>query len=62
MQKLATQSLPGDAATWRDEFLDALQQLDRQTRLQRVEELRLKGPLSAPEQTELRELLGTLNR
>jgi DNA primase len=62
LQKLAMQSFPGDATAWRAEFLDALQQLDRQTRLQRVEELRIKGSLSAPEQAELRELLGTLNR
>jgi DNA primase len=62
LQKLAMHSLQGDAAAWRAEFLDALQQLDRQTRLQRVEELKLKGSLSAPEQAELRELLGSLNR
>jgi len=62
LQKLAMQSFPGDATTSRAEFLDALQQLDRQTRLQRVEELRIKGSLSAPEQAELRELLGSLNR
>ncbi len=62
LQKLAIQSLPGDATTSRAEFLDALQQLDRQTRLQRVEELKIKGPLSASEQAELREILGSLNR
>jgi DNA primase len=62
LQKLAMQSPPGDAAVWRAEFLDALQQLDRQTRLQRVEELRVKGSLNAPEQAQLRDLLGSLNR
>ena len=62
LQKLATQSFPGDAKAWRTEFLDALQQLDRQTRLQRIEELQVQGPLSALEKSELRELLTSRNR
>jgi len=62
LQKLAVHSLPGDATAWREEFLDSLRQLDRQTRLQRVEELQLKDQLSALEKTELRDLLASRNR
>ena len=57
LQKLAAQNFPGEAEVWRAEFLDALTQLDKQTRQQRVEELQQKGALSAAEKTELRELL-----
>jgi DNA primase len=57
LQKLAMHAFPGEEATWRREFLDALAQLDRQTRLQRVEELQLKGALDEAEKNELRELL-----
>jgi len=62
LQKLAMQSLPGDEAMWREEFLDALGQLDRQTRQQRVDELNARigevgmTGLSADEKAELREL------
>ena len=62
LQKLATHSFPGDAAGWRTEFLDALRQLDRQTRMQRIDELKVKGALSALEQAELRDLLTSRNR
>ena len=62
LQKLAVHSLPGDATAWREEFLDSLRQLDRQTRLQRVEELQVKEQLSALEKSELRELLNSRNR
>ncbi len=57
LQKLAAQSYPGEADVWRAEFLDALTQLDKQTRQQRIEELQQKGMLSDVEKTELRELL-----
>jgi DNA primase len=57
LQKLAMQSLPGDEAAWRTEFLDALAQLDKQTRQQRVEELQQKGALNDAEKQEMRELL-----
>ena len=57
LQKLAMQSLPGDESAWREEFLDALAQLDKQTRQQRVEELQQKGALSDVEKQEMRELL-----
>ena len=62
LHKLATQTFPGDASAWQTEFLDALQQLDRQTRLQRIEELQVKGQLNALEKSELRELLTSRNR
>ena len=62
LHKLAVQTFPGDESTWRDEFLDALGQLDRQTRQQRVDELQLKGSLSEGEKSELRELLQSRNR
>ena len=57
LHKLAMHSFPGDEAAWRNEFLDALAQLDKQTRQQRVDELQIKGPLNEIEKTELRELL-----
>ena len=62
LQKLATQAFPGEVAAWRNEFLDALAQLDRQTRQQRVEELQARinevgmSGLSDTEKSELREL------
>lgn len=62
LQKLATQAFPGEVAAWRSEFLDALAQLDRQTRQQRVEELQVRinevgmSGLSESEKAELREL------
>jgi DNA primase len=64
LQKLASQSLPGDEGKWRDELLDTIAQLDRQVLLQRVDELqailREGGPsaLTAEEKAELRELQG----
>jgi hypothetical protein len=39
------------------EFLDAIAQLDQQTRQQRVEELQHKGALDESEKNELRALL-----
>jgi DNA primase len=65
LQKLALVELPGDGSAWAEEFLDALAQLDRQTRQQRVDELNDKlkaGVLSQPESEELRELLGARSR
>ena len=63
LHKLATQSLPGDAAHWRDEFRDAIAQLDRQTLQQRIDELQDKqrGPgLDDADKAELRELLQSM--
>jgi DNA primase len=65
LQKLALVELPGDGSAWAEEFLDTLQQLDRQTRQQRIDELNDKlkaGALSQHESVELRELLGARSR
>jgi DNA primase len=62
LQKLAMQVFPGELNTLRLEFLDALGQLDRQTRQQRLDELQARinevgmSGLSDAEKAELREL------
>ncbi len=62
LQKLASQSLPGDETKWRNELLDAIAQLDRQMLLQRIDELQAIvheggfAALSVDEKAELREL------
>ena len=63
LQKLASQPMPGDEALWRNEFLDAMAQLERQTLQQRVDELQEKarqGVLEMRDKEELRALLGSL--
>jgi len=61
LQKLAVTLLPGEAAQWQAEFLDAITQLNRQTLQQRIIELRERQPaLGAAEKTELRDLLQAL--
>ena len=60
LQKLATQSLPGDEASWLREFMDATAQLERQTLLQRLDELQAKQReqrLDDVDKQELRALL-----
>src|SRR3546814_10631671 len=60
LQKLASQTLPGDEARWRDELFDTIAQLDRQVLQQRVAELQAKqreSGLDDADKTELRELL-----
>ena len=60
LQKLASQSLPGDSSTWREEFQDVIAQLDRQTLQQRIDELQDKQRgegLDEADKAELRELL-----
>lgn len=57
LQKLALINIPGDAAIWQQEINDALDQLTRQTRQQRIEELGQKAELSEAEKDEFRELL-----
>jgi DNA primase len=60
LQKLAMLEIPGDADSWKLEFSDALEQLAKQTRQQRLNELRQKMAqqgLSDDETRELRELL-----
>ena len=57
LEKLALAQLPGDAATWQIELTDAIAQLSRQTRQQRIGELMGQGELDAAQKDELRELL-----
>ena len=57
--------MPGDEAVWRDEFLDAMAQLERQTLQQRIDELQAKragSGLEERDKEELRALLGNLVR
>ena len=62
LQKLAMQVFPGEIATLRLEFLDALTQLDKQTRQQRLDELQARinevgmSGLGDAEKAELRDL------
>jgi DNA primase len=68
LQKLAVMEFPGGDAEARAEFLDALRQLERQTRLQRRGEIEAKirdgglEALSDVEKNELRELQAALGR
>lgn len=60
LQKLASQTAPGDEAGMRREFLDTIAQLDRQTLQQRVDELQAKQSadgLDDADKAELRSLL-----
>jgi DNA primase len=60
LQKLASQDLPGEADKWRDEFLDAMAQLEKQTLQQRIDELQAKqrdAGLDEDDKAELRALL-----
>jgi DNA primase len=64
LQKLAMQDLPGEETAWRAEFLDAMAQLEKQTRQQRIDELQAKQRdtgLDARDKEEMRALLGWLN-
>jgi DNA primase len=64
LQKLASQSLPGEEAAWRDEFLDAVAQLEKQTLQQRIDELQERiresglASLSRDEKAEILRLQG----
>ncbi len=64
LQKLAVQALPGDDASLRTSFVDAISQLDRQVLQQRVDELQQQreGGLSDADKQELRELLQAQRR
>lgn len=60
LNTLATQSLPGDADSWRQELHDAVTQLEKQLLLQRLDELQAKARAQGLDDTdkyELRELL-----
>jgi len=63
LQKLAVMEFPGAEEEWKAEFLDALGQLDRQTRQQRLDELQARlAELAESEKQELRHLLTEKNR
>ena len=60
LQKLMMQDLPGEEPAWRQELHDAVVQLEKQTRQQRIDDLQAKGrtqPLDQIDKYELRELL-----
>ncbi len=58
LQKLASQSVPGNEEGWRGELVGAIEQLNAQTVQQRREELQARlGELSEAEKNELRSLL-----
>ena len=62
LQKLAMQSLPGEEAAWRNEFLGAMAQLEKQTVQQRIDELQAKqreSGLDDRDKAEMRALLQT---
>jgi DNA primase len=64
LQKLASQALPGEEDKWREEFLDAMAQLERQTLQQRIEELQTKQRetgLDEHDKAEMRALLSQLH-
>jgi DNA primase len=60
LQKLASQSLPGDEAGMRREFLDTIAQLDRQTLQQRIDELQAKQSSDGLDDADKSELRGLL--
>jgi DNA primase len=65
LEKLSLMEFPAAPETWTVEFLDALEQLNRQTIQQRIEDLLEKqsaGPLSEAEKAELREALAAKAR
>jgi DNA primase len=61
LSKLALIEFPADPAQWQAEFIDAIEQLNKQTRQQRIDELMAKqstqGYLTELEKSELREAL-----
>lgn len=67
LRKLAVMEFPGGEDAWRAEFLDALKHLDRQTHIQRRDELEARvrtdgiASLSAEEKDELRNLKAAID-
>ena len=60
LHKLAVQTLPGEEAAWAEEFVDTMQQLEKLTLQQRMDELQAKqreGSLDEQDKAELRALL-----
>ncbi len=65
LQKLALHAIPGDDASWRQELLDAIEQLEDQSVQQRIDDLRIKmqsGTLDAADKYELSTLLQAQRR
>ncbi|MEO8365313.1 MAG: DNA primase [Pseudoxanthomonas sp.] len=65
LQKLASQVVPGNEATWRQELIDAAEQLEDQAIQQRLAELQSKmgaGPLDVADKYELMALLQAQRR
>jgi len=65
LEKLSMMEFPAAPEAWKAEFLDALEQLNRQTMQQRIDELRAKqaeGAISDAEMRELWEAMSTLKR
>jgi DNA primase len=65
LQKLASQVLPGSGASWRQELIDAAEQLEDQAIQQRLTELQAKmgaGPLDVADKYELMTLLQAQRR
>ncbi|MCD9029992.1 DNA primase [Luteimonas sp. BDR2-5] len=63
LRKLASQTLPGDEASWREELLDAIHQLDLQVlrqRLEELQELQRNRTIDDAGKQELRTLYATL--
>jgi len=60
LQKLASQSLPGDEDGWREDFLGAIAQLDAQTLQQRIDELQAKRAADGLDEADKAELRGLL--
>jgi DNA primase len=68
LQKLASQDVPGDEASWREALTDTVRQLEAQTRQQRIDEINTRvresgmSALSAGEKAELLQLQGLVRR
>jgi DNA primase len=65
LQKLASQAMPGSEAHWRQELIDAAEQLEDQAIQQRLTELQAKmgaGPLDVADKYELMTLLQAQRR
>ena len=60
LHKLATQSMPGDEQIWQAEFVDVMEQLEKQTVQQRIAELQAKGREGALDDRDKDELRGLL--
>lgn len=60
LHKLATQSMPGDEQIWQAEFVDVMEQLEKQTVQQRIAELQAKGREGALDERDKDELRGLL--